>query len=155
MTKDVSKLLYDLVLAHDYGVMFGGDVEATPSPYFWKQNGRPIPSGDQLRTARIVKESPLDIELILGSITAIWVLIQVIEKARNWGLSREKLELEVKKLRREQYGNLSNEVGNLIEGIRADGHPTQVDRFAKRLRDNSIKIEDWELIPKEDSSDES
>ena len=155
MTKDVSKLLYDLVLTHDYGVMFDGADDVPPPPFFWRQNGRLIAKDDQLRTARIVKESPLDIELILGSITALWVLMQVIEKARNWELNREKLELEVRKLKRERYGNLSNEIADLMSRVRADIQHTQLERFAKRLKDNSIKIQDWELIPKEDHRDES
>jgi len=101
---DITSLLYDLELAHDFGVL------ATESEYrdyefnrfFWYRHGRRIRPVHRVRAARIVKQSPLLIEVVIPSLGALWVLLQIIEKVSNWKLSREKLELEIDKHRWEQ-----------------------------------------------------
>jgi hypothetical protein len=104
---DVSSLFYDFELLHDFSlILCAEDYQAYRfSRYFWYRYGRPIKADHKLRVVRIVKESPLTIELVIAGIVAgsgaLWILIQAIEKIRNWGLNREKLKLEVKKLRME------------------------------------------------------
>ena len=99
----VSSLFYDLELAHDLGVLvtymaydsykFGQD--------FWTRNGRPLEVAQRLRTFEIVKQSPLVLELVITAAGGVWALTQIIDKVVNWKLNRNKLELEVAKLRKE------------------------------------------------------
>ena len=99
----VSSLFYDLELAHDLGVLvtymaydsykFGQD--------FWTRNGRPLEAAQRLRTFEIVKQSPLVLELVITAVGGVWALTQIIDKVVNWKLNRNKLELEVAKLRKE------------------------------------------------------
>lgn len=104
---DVSSLFYDFELLHDFSlILCVEDYQSYRfSHYFWYRYGRPIKTDHKLRVVRIVKESPLTIELVIAGIAAgsgaLWILIQAIEKIQNWGLNREKLKLEVEKLRME------------------------------------------------------
>lgn len=104
---DVSSLLYDFELLHDLSLILCREDyrDYRFSRYFFYRNGRPIKKDHKVRVARIVKESPITVELILTGVSlssgALWVLLQAIEKIQNWRLNREKLELEVKKLQLE------------------------------------------------------
>lgn len=101
---DISSLLYDLVLTHDFSVIITEKeyFNYEFSQYFWYRQGRPIKPYHRIRTAKIIKESPLVLEVIIASLGGIWVLLQIIDKVQNWPLNREKLKLEVEKLRCEQ-----------------------------------------------------
>ena len=101
---DISSLLYDLELTYDFGVILTEEeyLEYKFSSDFWYRAGRNIRPYHQIRTARITKESPLILEIILGSLGGLWGLMQMIEKVSNWRLNREKLRLEVEKLRDEK-----------------------------------------------------
>lgn len=101
---DISGLLYDLELAHDFGVLLVQPDyrDRKFNRYFWYRNGRRLKSEHRLRVARIAKQSPLEVGLIISVPGALWVLLQIFEKVQNWSLSREKLRLEVEKLRVEQ-----------------------------------------------------
>jgi hypothetical protein len=70
---------------------------------FWKRNGRRTIPEHRLYFERIRHESPLEFVTILTvavlSSGFIWTLVQVIDKVSNWDLNREKLALEVSKLR--------------------------------------------------------
>jgi hypothetical protein len=104
---DISSLLYDFELLHDFSLVICAEEysEYRFSRYFWYRNGRPIKPTHKIRASRIVKESPLTVELVLAGITALsgafWVLVQAMEKIRNWKLNKEKLKQEVEKLRLE------------------------------------------------------
>ena len=102
---DISSILYDFELLHDFSLILSAEEYSNYSfsRYFWYRNGRPIKVDHRVRAARIVKESPLTVELIIAGTTvatgALWVLLQATEKIQNWRLNREKLKLEVEKLR--------------------------------------------------------
>jgi hypothetical protein len=100
----VSSLFVDLGLAHDLGVLL------THPEYehyrfgsrFWMRNGRPIEPADRLRTFSIAKGSPLVLEIVISAVGGLWALTQIVDKVANWKLNRQKVELEVAKLRQEQ-----------------------------------------------------
>jgi hypothetical protein len=101
---DVTSLLYDIELAYDFCVLLTADEykEYEFTRFFWFRNARPLKGEHRLRLVRIVKQSPLLLDVIVPSLGALWILLQIFEKVRNWNLAHEKLKLEVDKLRREQ-----------------------------------------------------
>lgn len=156
---DITSLLYDLELAHDFGVL------ATEPEYrgyefnrfFWYRNGRRIKPIHRVRAARIVKQSPLLIEVIIPSLGALWVLLQIIEKVSNWKLSREKLEFEVEKHRWEQEERreevrqrYADQLGQLSQNSEASGIQQSL---TKRLSESSIKLVQVEIQEFEASND--
>lgn len=104
---DISSLFYDFELLHDFClILYVDDYEYYKfGPYFWYRKGRPIKNKHRLRVFKIVKESPLTIELITGIIVALsgalWAIVQAIEKISNWKLNREKLKKEIERLEKE------------------------------------------------------
>ncbi len=74
------------------------------------RNGRPLDERDQLQLGSIRMRSPLEVVASIAVAggaaasvaTAVWVVVQTIERIYNLPLNREKLELEVQKLRREE-----------------------------------------------------
>jgi len=83
---DVSSLFYDFELLYDLSLMLCVEEYDSYrfSRAFWYRRGRPIKAEHKLRVAKIVKESPLTIELgIAGFVAAtgtMWIMIQIIEK---------------------------------------------------------------------------
>jgi len=140
---DVSSLMYDLVLAHDFGVILTEEEYSDYkfSQYFWYRQGRPIKPYHKIRTSRMIKESPLVLEVVITSIGGIWVLLQIIEKVQNWPLNRQKLKLEVEKLREEKqlrYENLE-----LVAERR--GAVRQELNLIKHLNESPLMLEDIEI----------
>jgi hypothetical protein len=74
------------------------------------RNGRPLDERDQLQVGSLRMRSPLEVVASIAVAggaaasvaTAVWVVVQTIERIYNLPLNREKLELEVQKLRREE-----------------------------------------------------
>jgi hypothetical protein len=102
---DISSMLYDLELTHDYSVITANKELYSNyhfNRFFWYRKGRPILKEHRIRALKIVKESPLIIEVVIPSLGAIWILLQIFEKISNWNLNKEKLRLEVDKLHREE-----------------------------------------------------
>lgn len=98
---DISSLLYDFELSHDYGLILSEKEyrEYRFSQYFWYRYGRPVQAHHRVKAVRIIKESLFEITVIITSLGALWILIQIIDKIVNWPLNREKLKLEVEKLK--------------------------------------------------------
>jgi hypothetical protein len=152
---DISSLLYDFELLHDFSLILGAEnySDYKFSRYFWYRKGRPIKESHRIRVVRIIKDSPLTIELLLTGIvacpTALWLFVQMFEKVSNWKLNRKKLELETEKLK------LDNE----IKRIKLERKVQQrqvfdfLQRLIKRFEGNPIKLEDLE-IEVEESNDE-
>src|SRR5205085_8371597 len=88
LLQDVSTLFYDLQLAHDFGALLNGQElrSYSFSSTFWFRNGRPVPRSDKIRTARIVKASPLLLEVVIPTLGALWIMIQILEKVSNMPL---------------------------------------------------------------------
>jgi len=97
---DISSLLYDLELSHDYGVLLSEEEYwgYEFSRYFWYRKGRPIESYHRVKAVKIIKASPLELTLGIASIGALLVVLQIVEKVAYWPLNRKKLKLEMEKL---------------------------------------------------------
>lgn len=144
---DISSLLYDFELLHDFSLILCADdyLKYKFSPLFWYRNRRPIKESHKVRAIKIVKESPLivviDVAEILLLTGALWALIQAMEKIRNWRLNREKLRLEVEKLRLETE-KMTIELEQKVQEREAS---KILNPLIRRFESNPIKLVDLEL----------
>ena len=150
----ISSLFYDFELLHDLSLLMcvKDYYDQTFPKNFWYREGRPIKDEHRLRAIRIIKESPLIVELILHIVNvtsdALNTMIQAIEKIANWRLNREKLKLQIKKLRKEI--NLLNydEERKIIEikkKLQERDYFITLNTLIRRLEINSIKLKDIDL----------
>ncbi len=151
---DISSLLYDFELLHDFTILVSAEEYSSYrfSQYFWYRKGRPLRDEQKLRALKIVKESPLTIELGLSILAissgAIWILIQAVEKIANFKLNREKLKAEIEKLHLETKILRYNEQEARIEMERRlyERKASEVlDTLLKRMQANPIKLRDIDL----------
>lgn len=144
---DISSLFYDFELLHDFSLILCAEEYQTYrfSRNFWFRHGRPIKADHKLRVVRIVKESPLTIELAIAGFAAgsgaLWILIQAIEKIQNWKLNREKVKLEVEKLRMEK-DKLRLELEQMAEEREAS---YILKPLVRRLESIPIKLADLKI----------
>jgi len=126
----ISSLLYDLELTHDLAVLLSyHDYKHYDfSANFWYRDGRPLSPYHRLRTFGIVKQSPLTIEVVVAAVGGFWVLIQALEKVANWKLSREKLGLEIEKLKKE----------NALKDVEILERQTELQRILDERRAHAI-----------------
>ena len=148
---DISSLLYDFELLHDFSLLVYMEEyrEYKFTQYFWYRKGRPLKNEHKIRAVRIIKESPLIIELIFGGIAAFWVLVQAIEKISSWKLNMQKLKLEVEKLKRESNIAYYEEEKAKVELERRFYERKAWETFhslLRRLESNPIKLEDIDAI---------
>jgi len=104
--QSLSQLLVDIELAHDLGVLLTKhEYEAYGfGSQFWLRDGRPLAPVDRVRILSMGKHSPLFLELLITAVGGVWSLVQIMDKVNGWelnALSRQKLELEVAKLKKE------------------------------------------------------
>jgi hypothetical protein len=150
---DISSLLYDFELLHDFSLLLCAEeyFEYHFSQYFWYRNGRQIKSYHKLRAARIVKQSPLTIELIMADAVAasgaLWILVQIIERISNWKLDRKKLQLEIKKLQKEIEDSTEQRMPetNLEQKTEERGVVWILSSLIGRLESNPTKLVGIEL----------
>lgn len=143
-----SSLLYDIELAHDLSVIlsyenyYGTDFTA---PFFYFRNRRRIAPEHRARAGRVVKNSPLFLEVAVAAIGGIWVLVQILDKVSTWRLNREKLKLEIEKLRYET--NLKQlEFGDeLFERIRTYESERALQQIVNRLERSEFRLTDLSI----------
>ena len=145
----VSSLFADLGAAHDLGVLVSyPEYERYRfGSRFWMRNGRPVEPRHQLRTFAIVKQSPLVLELI-GKIAGALSLVQIIEKVSNWKLNRQKLELEVVRLRQDvalKEVEILEKQGALEEKLRRREAERIYSGLIKRFNESEFRLEDLDL----------
>lgn len=146
----VSTLFYDLELAHDLAVLLSYPEyeQYRFGPRFWMRTGRGLEPIHRLRTFGIIKQSPLVLELVIGAAGAIWGLVQIIDKVRNWDLNRKKLELEVARLIQDHALKEAEilEVQRLLErSIRERRALDIYPRLVERLSASEIRLRDLDL----------
>lgn len=150
---DISSLLYDFELLHDFSLLLCAEeyLKFHFSQNFWYRNGRPIEPYHKLRAAKIVKQSPLTIELIMaGAVAAsgaLWILVQAIERISNWKLNREKLQLEIKKLQKEIENSTRQRMpeANLEQKTEEKGVAWVLNSLIGRLEKNPTNLVEIEL----------
>lgn len=149
----VSSLLYDVELLYDFCLIIGAEEysEYKFSQGFWYRKGRHIKDIHKLRVVRIMKESPLSVELLIadaiGTLTALWLFIQAVEKIYNLKANRKKTDLEIEKtkLEIEKLKRETHKEPELGQKLRNQQHSLTFRIIAKRLESNSIKLEDLEI----------
>jgi hypothetical protein len=153
---DITSLLYDFELLHDFSLILWADdySDYKFSRFFLYRNKRPIKANHKIRAVKIIKESPLiiviEIAEILALTGALSTMLLLIEKIRNWRLNREKLMYEVKKLKLETE-KLSMELEQkLLERNAAN----ILNSLLHRLESNPIKLEDVEAYVEEGNKNE-
>jgi len=147
----VSSLLYDLELVHDLGILVTDERYAGYefTQFFYRRNGRPLLGDHRLKARSIQLQSPLALELIFGGIAAVWALVQVAEKARDWRLNRRKLAAEVEKLEAERDTARLQEATTRagLEKALDDKEAAQIlNRLARRLDESIINLTDLEFL---------
>ena len=151
LLRDVTNLLYDLDLAYEFGVLLTEREyrKFKFSQYFWFRKGRPISDEHRLQADRIALQSPLDLGVVAASLGGIWILLQIIERVQNWSMAREKLQLEVEKLRRESaaahdemINKYSDDFNELVRRREAGGIS---NRIVHRLDESDFKLKQLEL----------
>jgi hypothetical protein len=148
----LSSLLYDIELVHDLSVIVmydEYDSRKLATPFFYYRKGRGIESAHMVRTASITKQSPLALEIVVAAVGAVWALVQIIEKVGNWSKNREKLQLEIQKLRSEtalKRFELDEKFEERLQRRNAEKIQNQlVERLGASefmLRDLSIRLDD-------------
>lgn len=157
--EDITSLFHDLELLYDFSLLLYADAYDTYrfSQYFWFRGGQPIKAEHKLRALRIVKESPLTVELIVAMFSpeAIWAFVQIIQKIGSWQLDREKLELEVERVRHEnrilRYKEREAEIELENRLLEREALHTQ-DRLLKRFEKNPIKLREMDLTSENDGN---
>ena len=79
------------------------------SPAAYYRQGRPLRTSDRLRVRRVVYGSPLEVVAVVEAVgvaavavaTAVWLVVQAVEKIANFRLNRKKLKEELAKLESE------------------------------------------------------
>ncbi len=152
---DISYLLYNLELLHDLSLIVSlkeyKDYKIPPS--FWYRGGRPLKDEHKERTIRIVKESPLVLEVIIGAPAAALILLKAAREIDTWMIEREKLKEEKKKAEAErEKTEIERESAKIdLEGkLEESGATGTYDKIRKRLEDLPIELEDIEVRERED-----
>jgi len=158
---DTTNFLYDFNVAYEIARLATDRryEQFRFSHYVFFRNGRPLSRPERLKVIRLREESPLELlaelsAVTVGALTAVWLLIQIIEKAYNLKLNRRKLRAEVEKLERDNKIS-AKEARRAIDDLEQHGlshlppdAATAIEGATKRLTRTLIKIEKIELIAK-------
>jgi len=155
---DISSPFFDFELLHDFFlIVYADDYKYYKfNNYFWYRKGRPIKDEHRIKAIRIVKESPLTVELIMSTIVglsgAFWAIVQAIEKINNWRLNREKLKLEVEKLKNKIKFYEEEKAKIEFEQKLLEREAWNIfDSLLRRLEANALKLKDMEIFGYDES----
>ncbi len=149
--QEITDLLYSFEKLHDLSVVLTEKEyrEFRFSHYFWFRKGSPVKRKHKLEAVRIVKESPLLFEVVVASVSGLGALIMAIERIRNWDLNREKLELDVRKLRREEEREKREAISLhdvTLEKLAEQRGATKIyDSLQSRLSESALVLEDLDI----------
>jgi len=137
------------------------------------RNGRPLMTADRMRMEAISLQSPLEVVATIAVVggaaasvaAAIWAVVQVIEKLYNLPLNRRKLELEVRKLKREEAQarlplGLPEEAQDLERRLERRGATPYLETVSRRLEGSAVKVQSLAIavvegLPPSDSAGSS
>lgn len=101
----LTEVLYGLESANDLGTSLlhrRRPLKKRKLKQTWLERGRPkLPGRDRLRIDNVQLSSPLALTLIVSSLGAVWLLIQIVDKVRSWRQASAKTKLEIQKLEEE------------------------------------------------------
>ena len=137
----LTEVLYGLESANDVGTLLMRRRKAPKKRKLkqtWLERGRAQLSGkDRLRVDNVRLSSPLVLTLVVSSLGAVWLLVQIIDKVRSWHQAGAKTKLEMQKLE-EEIRKLRLE--NSAKELKTGGAPQAVtvlpiiDELAKEKR---------------------
>lgn len=115
--------------------------------YFYYKSSRPIELDQRFIITEVSKKSPLTLTVVLASIGGLWVLIQIIDKVANWRLNREKLRLEVERLKHENQNNQQqSELEEYRNFLKTNTEvQRRLDRIQRELEENQMNLEDFDI----------
>jgi len=160
---DVGLFLYDTMILYELGRLA---TDPSYSDYSFSnftlyRNARRLREQDRLYIDSLRIASPLEaiatvaaMGAAASSVTgAIWILVQTFEKISNLRLNREKLELEIQKLRTE--GLSSNQESpkvnsdfrdNILEGHIINEEAFHlIDKLGRRLEKSPVQVDELEV----------
>lgn len=144
----LSSLLYDIGLAHDLSVILSYEryvgTNLTP-PYFYFRNRQRVAPEHQARAGRVLKNSPLFLEVALSAIGGIWLLVQIFDKVSTWRLNREKLKLEIRKLGYEADLKQLELADELFEKVGSYEAEPALERVVHRLERSEFHLTDLSI----------
>jgi len=150
---DISSLLYDFELLHDLSlILYFEEYKGYKfNRYFWYRNGRSIKKDHQIRTLKIIKESPFTIELLISDIAiisgAFLAIVKAFDVISNWKLNREKLKLEIEKLKKDLKNyKIEKSALNLERRVHEKDAEEIYNHLIERLDKNPIKLDDIQVI---------
>lgn len=158
---DISSLIYDIELLYDFCLIVYSDdyADYRISNYFYYRYGRHTRREHKVRALKIIKESPLTLEvlipLIFGFCAALWAFVQAFEKISNRKLNRKKLKLEIERLERENRIKLYDEEKARTEmeiKIRQKEAYRIFFNLLERLEKNPHVMKEISLLPYEEET---
>jgi hypothetical protein len=118
------------------------------------RNAKRVEASDKLYVSLLRLASPLEMAStiavyagVAASISAtIWVLVQTFERIYNLQLNREKLQLEIKKLKSDLNENnntfIEPDPGEVMEHLEEKGVSQYLETVEKRLSKSSIQVDE-------------
>jgi hypothetical protein len=158
---EVTAFLYDFNLAYEIGRLATDPIydDVNLSRFSFFRHGRPLAEEDRLQVGKLRQESPLELVAAVtafgGIVGSVWVVVQIVEKIANFRLNREKLELEIQKLRSERHDaqrpTVIVEEQVAFDILKKRSALPILDRVERRLSVSTIKIEHFEICVTEKS----
>ncbi|MGD0575121.1 MAG: hypothetical protein ABSB61_07105 [Anaerolineales bacterium] len=157
---EVALFLYDFVSLYEI-IRLGMDPEYKSyrfSRFCLYRKGRPLVPADRMLVRTIRLHSPLEVIATIAAAggaaaataTAIWSVLQVVEKLYSLRLNRQKLELEIRKLRREAVQTrlplgLPEERPDLVAVLKKRNATEYLETISRRLHNSKVQITDIEV----------
>ncbi|MBD3404233.1 hypothetical protein GF420_15190 [candidate division GN15 bacterium] len=102
LLRDITSALYGLELLHDFAILATEDTHRgyVFDDSFWSRSKRPIASEQLIRVSALAFASPLTVDMSMTTSSGITMLLAITHFIDFWPLKREKLLLEIGKLRK-------------------------------------------------------
>jgi hypothetical protein len=162
-TPDAAELalfLYDFVSLYEI-VRLGTDPQYKAyrfSRFSLYRKGRPLAPSDRMVVRAIRFHSPLEVIATVAAAggaaasiaTAIWSVLQVVDKLYSLRLNRQKLELEIRKLKREAIQtrlplDLPEEMPDPLPLLKKRDAASYLETVTRRLHNSKIQVTELEL----------
>jgi hypothetical protein len=164
---EVALFLYDFVSLYEI-LRLGTDPEYKSyrfSRFCLYRKGRPLLPADRMVVRTIRLHSPLEVIATIATsggaaasvAAATWSVLQVVEKLYNLHLNRQKLELEIRKLRREAVQTrlplgFPEEMPDPLPLLKKRNAATYLETLTRRLRNSQVQITDIQVELSEGAS---
>jgi hypothetical protein len=158
--EEIALFLYDLASLYEI-VRLGTDPEYKAyrfSRFSLYRKGRPLAPSDRLVVRAIRLHSPLEVIATIAAAggaaasiaTAIWSMLQVVDKLYNLRLNRQKLELEIRKLKREAIQtrlplDLPEEMPDPLPLLKKRNATAYLETVIRRLQTSKIRVTELQI----------